>query len=367
MLTRLYIDNFRCFVNFEFRLGQRQLLLGANGSGKSSFLDALLLIRRFVSRGETLHDLEIWQQRTRWNEHYRQSWELEAVIGGATYDYAVILDASGSPLTSRVSSEIVKLGGRSIFEFVEGDVHLFNDRFEHTLSYPFDPRRSALATITERVDNRQLTRFQQWIRSLTGFRINPFHMRSEAQGEDSDPQPDLSNIASWYRGLTQQDQRQNQALHESLRGVIESFDYLQLDQAGSSRLLTAEFLDTSGKSVRYRFDELSEGQRCLICLYAILHFLLAKGSTVIIDEPDNFVSLREIQPWLMTATDLVGQGSGQLLLVSHHPEILNQWAPEYGVRFVRDGAGPVRVQEFHGDPESPLTPAEIVARGWENE
>jgi len=26
----------------------------------------------------------------------------------------------------------------------------------------------------------------------------------------------------------------------------------------------------------------------------ILHFLLAQGSTVILDEPDNFVSLREI-------------------------------------------------------------------------
>jgi predicted ATPase len=36
MLTRLYIDNFRCFVKFEYGPARTQLILGANGSGKSS-------------------------------------------------------------------------------------------------------------------------------------------------------------------------------------------------------------------------------------------------------------------------------------------------------------------------------------------
>jgi hypothetical protein len=112
---------------------------------------------------------------------------------------------------------------------------------------------------------------------------------------------------------------------------------------------------------------LSDGQRCLICLYTILHFVLAKGSTVILDEPDNFVSLREIQPWLMRASDMVEEGHGQIILISHHPELINQWAPGCGVQFVRDPLGPVRVEEFRGEPNSHLSPAELVARGWERE
>jgi ABC-type uncharacterized transport system ATPase subunit len=99
----------------------------------------------------------------------------------------------------------------------------------------------------------------------------------------------------------------------------------------------------------------------------ILHFLLAKGSTVILDEPDNFVSLREIQPWLMAVADAVEEGQGQILLISHHPEVLNQWAPRNGVQFVRDGIGPVRVEEFRGDPGNCLPPSELIARGWERE
>lgn len=154
---------------------------------------------------------------------------------------------------------------------------------------------------------------------------------------------------------------------ESLRGALDGFSFLQLEPVGENvRLLVAEFVDDHGRSTRFAFNELSDGQRCLICLYAILHFVLAKGCTVILDEPDNFISLREIQPWLMAASDAAEESGGQILIISHHPEIIDQWAAESGVRFVREGSGPVRVEVFHGDSDSALTPSELVARGWEH-
>jgi len=52
MLKRLYIDNFRCFVNFEYKPERKQLLLGANGSGKSSLLEVIRLLKRFLAGGE---------------------------------------------------------------------------------------------------------------------------------------------------------------------------------------------------------------------------------------------------------------------------------------------------------------------------
>jgi AAA15 family ATPase/GTPase len=54
MLTRIYIDNFKCFVNFEYKPAQRQLILGSNGAGKSSLLDALLFLRRIVELRQDL-------------------------------------------------------------------------------------------------------------------------------------------------------------------------------------------------------------------------------------------------------------------------------------------------------------------------
>jgi len=116
-----------------------------------------------------------------------------------------------------------------------------------------------------------------------------------------------------------------------------------------------------------RFMELSDGQRALILLYSVLHFLLQEGRTVFLDEPENYVALDEIQPWLLSAADVVDGGSGQLVLVSHHPEIFNQWAVSHGlVTEERDACGPVRIRKF-SPPATDLTPAETIARGWLNQ
>ncbi len=47
-IARLYIHNYRSFVNFELRPGQRSLLLGYNGTGKTSVLDVLDALRNLI-------------------------------------------------------------------------------------------------------------------------------------------------------------------------------------------------------------------------------------------------------------------------------------------------------------------------------
>ena len=367
MLTRVYVDNFRCFVNFEYKPGRRDLILGANGSGKTSLVDVLLLLRNFAADGAFAGPWILFQ-RTRWMEQARQTAELEFSLPEGRYRYRLVVEPWGEPPRPRVVSETVELDQRPIFEFLNGEVHLYNDRFEHKVTYEFDWFRGALATIIPRRDNAKLTRFKQAFANLLCFRINPFGMQSRAEMETPAPDAHLSNIASWYRHLVQTEPAQNAALLESLRDALDGFRYLQLEPAGENvRLLAAEFADDSGRPAKFYLHELSDGQRCLICLYTILQFLVAKGCTVLLDEPDNFLSVREIQPFLTALSDAVQDGTGQVLLISHHPEALNQWAPENGVRFFRDGVGPVRVVPFRGDPERCLSPSELIARGWERE
>jgi AAA15 family ATPase/GTPase len=66
MLTRLYIANFQCFVKSEFRPARTKLILGANGSGKSSLIDALLFLRRLAVAGQDIASFLLLEQRTRW-------------------------------------------------------------------------------------------------------------------------------------------------------------------------------------------------------------------------------------------------------------------------------------------------------------
>ena len=103
----------------------------------------------------------------------------------------------------------------------------------------------------------------------------------------------------------------------------------------------------------------------LIALYVLLHCAVTEDSTLLIDEPDNFIALSEIQPWLLKLLDRVDEHNAQVILVSHHPELLNQLAGQGGVLLDRPNGGETRVLAFSPPDDSGLMPSEIIARGWE--
>jgi predicted ATPase len=209
----------------------------------------------------------------------------------------------------------------------------------------------------------------QWLESIHCLQIDAYFDAMDETADSGESQPDfeLENLAGWYRYLLQAHPAENvnflAAMKEALDGFLELRFY---SSGGGAERLRAVFRASTNELVIYSLSELSDGQRCLLGLYMILHFLISKGHTVFIDEPDNFISLREIQPWLQAAEEAVEDHHGQLILISHHPEILNQWALRHGLRFFREDNGHVRTEKFKTDPKGNLQPSELIARGWEN-
>ncbi|MCC6264743.1 MAG: ATP-binding protein [Bryobacterales bacterium] len=369
MLTSVYIDNFACFVNFEFQPARKQLLYGANGSGKTKFCRAILSVQRLVLSGEKAEAVFPTFTLTRWQEGLpAQTFEIEAKLDERIYRYRLVVERWGTPPVARVQEESVACEGKPIFAFQDGEVQLFDDQFEAKVKFPFDRGRSALSTVVPGPDNQKLSRFLNWFTALWFFQIDPFRMTNEADTETSTPTTNLSNFASWYRHLAQDDPRGIGVFLDDLKESLDSFSDLNLKAfSANTRTLLSSFSKEGRPSLNFALSELSEGQRCLIGLYAILHFAIKRGQTVFLDEPDNFVALREIQPWLTAVEEALEEHSSQVFLISHHPEILNQWLPESGVRFKRENFGPARVTPYRHPKDTPLLPAEVVARGWDDE
>jgi ATPase subunit of ABC transporter with duplicated ATPase domains len=192
-------------------------------------------------------------------------------------------------------------------------------------------------------------------------------MNDNADSAEDHPDFEMGNIAGWYRHLLRTQPAENVRFLSAMREVFDTFQELRSYSSGDgAEQLRAVFGLATGKIVNYSLSELSDGQRYLLALYMILHFLIAKGHTVFIDEPDNFLALREIQPWLKDAEGAIEDHAGQLILVSHHPEILNQWAARHGLRFFREDNGRVRTERFRPDPKGDLLPSELIAREWED-
>ncbi|NET17056.1 MAG: AAA family ATPase [Okeania sp. SIO1H6] len=73
MLKKLYVNNFKCLVNFEIKFSNINLLLGANGSGKTTVFEVLHKLQKFIlgefeTTGKYYQVSEIFHQQdlTRW-------------------------------------------------------------------------------------------------------------------------------------------------------------------------------------------------------------------------------------------------------------------------------------------------------------
>ena len=111
------------------------------------------------------------------------------------------------------------------------------------------------------------------------------------------------------------------------------------------------------------FHQLSDGEKLLVALYMVRD-ALATGAvqTVLIDEPDNFVGLPELQPWVLAIRELLDEDH-QAILISHHPEVLNSAGEEAGRYLWRDNhTSPTRIGPLNV-PEG-LSAGEAVTRGW---
>ena len=362
VLTRVYIDNFRSFQNFEYFPERKQLLLGHNGSGKTSLLEALRSLKSFVNGGSNLFTQST---RTRWLDSSIQVFEIEARLSSKKFEYRLELGYAEATREQSVTLERLMVNGNTVFELAEGKVRFYPSAGE-SVAVPLQTNRSALPLSV--LSNDDVRHFVEWLSDhVHCFDIDPYpgQMDEAADNDDRDPQFELHNLAGWYRSLLTTYPDQNVRFLDSLKRCMEGFLTLKFSsQEDGVRKLRAEFTAPNRKRVSYSISELSEGQRCLISLYMILHFPVERGDTVFIDEPDNFIALREIQPWLLSAEEAVDEYNGQLILVSHHPETLNQWARLYGLRFFREQNGQSRVAKFSLD-ENDLQPSEVIARGWE--
>ncbi len=372
MIKKVYIDNYKSLVNFDFNPGPVQLILGANGAGKTSMFEALVALRGFLVEGGSIAEIFPPRTLTRWDLRSVQTFELTVERDGDEYTYRVEIEHDRFNTRARIKLERLTINGSHLYDFSVGEVQLYRDDFSVGPKFPAEWSRSGLFNVPSRHDNRKLSWFKSWMASLCCIQADTRQVRLLSDREESRPDRRLSNFASWFRHLQLEKPGAVHSLFESLKGVIEGFEGMITAQEGESlRALRVSLISNLGDgkvpaAVRYGLDELSDGQRMLIFLYTLSHCALEPGATLFIDDPVIHVAIREIQPWLTHAIDRADDIGSQLLLISHHPELIDYLAREKGIEFRREHNGPVRVLPYRDDPESGLPPSEQLARGWED-
>ncbi len=367
MITHLYATNFRCLVNFRTEFDSFGVLCGPNGAGKSSVFDALRLIRNLATGdcflgGEGERDITNLEF-TNWTSSTVQEFELGVTVEERVFEYVLHIEQVDGEKKPRIIRESATCNKKFLFERDLGGV-IFPKADGTQTGFPLDWRQAALASIQPAESRKEIEILQNAISSLLILRPNPRSVEKESRAEAKLPDLSMSNLISWYRSLAQE-QDWTDALRDSIQEVWPDFKSFRLVEMGSNvKALQLRFEGTNGsKSGEIYFHHLSDGEMALVGLYMV-KAALATGAvqTVLIDEPDNYVGLPELQPWVLSIRELLDEHH-QAIVISHHPEILNSAGEEYGRYLWRDNhTSPTRIGALKV-PEG-LSVGEAITRGW---
>lgn len=366
MLKRIYVNNYRCMVNFEINFDKINILIGPNGSGKSSLFDLLYNIQRFIVDNVSIADLFHKKDLTVWVNKLSQSFELDVHGENGLYTYKLMILHNTTNKRQRIELEELFLNGKPLFEYKEDKVCLYHDDHTISYSYPFNWNLSAFAIIETMRDNKKLEWFQNWIKCLFIINLQPKVMYSETAEDHNWLNPNGSNFASWYRYLSQEHQDKMFILTEKLRNIIPGFYAFRLEQKNKLQNLKVGFKDNNIKSkpVYFNLNQLSDGQRVMIILNTLILGSQDFGWVLFLDNPENYMSLAEIQPMLMKLRNACDKNLIQSVFISHHPELIDYFASKCGIWVEREPLGPTKIKSFQVNKENGLKISELIARGW---
>jgi len=371
MLKRIYIDNFRGLVNFEMNFDSINLFLGGNGSGKSTVFEVLRKIQTFVSGDEKVEGIFKSADCTRWQTLQLQRFELEIAGNGGSYKYEFAIRHNQEK--SHVEYERLWFNNQALLKSEEGGIKIFQDDYEEVVKTSLPSRLQLVGSLLYlfKLDSgsTKLDWFTKRMQRFIIVQIIPSLMLDGSEKEEIHLTSRMENFVSWYRYISQ-DQGKVAELINVLKDILDGFISFKFEQFSENyRALKLRFSTDKDRTkiIDYRFSELSDGQKVVIALYTILYCTESEDYTLCIDEPESFLALPEIQPWLIQLYDFCIDGKIQALLISHHPVLINYLlASPIGYWFERQSNAAARVKLISNEEteNSGLPISELIARGW---
>lgn len=360
MIQSLYVDNYKSLVNTKISFDRINILLGKSGAGKSTIFEVLGILRAFLMGEKRVTECFPAGALTKWQDVSVQTFELASEDGGRTYAYRLEIEhMQGRERWSRVKREVVLCDGHPIFRAEEGHAYLYNDMMKEGPEILTDWTISGVSLVHARNDNRLLQQFKKEIENIIVCAPNPLMMQERTEKEDRQPSLDFCNFSSFFKWLIQEKTECWMPFQEAIREIIPAFRGMNLSGDESSKRLQVKF-SVGEQEMTCGFDALSAGEKMLMALYLLTEYCATDGRYLFIDEPDNYVPLAEIRPWVERVNDLCGARM-QCVLVSHNRVVIDSLASGGGIWLERADYGATRVVD---PPESvaPLTVSEYIMR-----
>ncbi len=352
MITHLTGRGFKGLREFDIQPSKINVLIGANGTGKTNFADLIdffsLIARRGLSEafGEyggleqvrtrtprgayTMRfRLELGEDRDRGIKRVNYGFELSRaatvqikheVLDAIVYERVIHRDDKGS-LRSSTALEEVAIG----FERDGTTIKRWNDP-QNTI----DPQ-SVEALILDESGENELLLFSRYMRgarlisnyiaSWRVYNIEPGAVRRSNINDDQELRRNGENIVAYVARLLRKADKAEQLL-TALQEVVPYIGEIKPDRLLNLKTLRFTERDTR---VDFQLPEMSDGTIRLLGLFAVL-FQAVPPPIIVIEEPENALHLYAIQRFLQRVRDTATRrrNPSQIFLTTHSPIVLDE-------------------------------------------
>ncbi|HEV3002862.1 MAG TPA: AAA family ATPase [Pirellulales bacterium] len=327
MIDRLYVHNFRCFENFALDLAGRSsaLLIGRNGSGKSTVLHCLKLFQSICRGSGRVAGLISASDFTQHRTTQPMRFEVDLTLVSRRFNYSVSFEWPTGFREARILDEGLSVDGTPVFTRHQAQVQLANGP-----AFGLDWHILALPVINERPGQLAIREVKEFFATMVLMAPIPANMTGFSEGPSMELLHDAANYASCLRALLDHRPAAYSAFDSYVKTLIPDFSSIENPPRGEkgTQLKVTFEQQNPRRSLPLEFNALSDGEKCFF-LSAFVIASNAVGSPVFCmwDEPDNHLSLSEVGQFMTGLRKMTNQ-SGQFIATTHHPETIRKFSDE---------------------------------------
>lgn len=349
IISKLKVSGFRRLRDVRIELGPLCVLIGANGSGKSSVLDVLSLIAASAAKrmNETIMAMGGFSSVVT-RDGFQIAFSLDFAESGATrfqYSFDILRAGVGYRLGSELLIEspsepnapqipLMALHGEAGMESASGELQ--------ALKAPLIPGETALSQLPDVAKAASISGFRRSLASATLYRPPavgtnaPIRLPQKVQPAIV-PGPDAANLIPLLYTIRETDRARFDAIEDALRTAFPWFRRLELPPVGGGLLGLA--WREANHAEPFFAQDLSDGQLRFLSLVTLLQSP-EPPAVLLIDEPEE-----SMHPELLALlADLLREASErtQIIVATHSDRLVRFLKPEEVVVSDLDESGMAR-------------------------
>ena len=348
-LQSIDVDNFKSLVDFRLSLANFTCLIGLNGSGKSTVIQAIDFIAQCFKG-----DVSGWLAQRQWqpgdlNSKLLGKSNIKLGFRASQADMIFYWDGSFNRTSMRCTAEKLRFGDKSALTVSSG--HLWfgeasqSTKVSESTKIPFEYEGSILSQLKDEVLPEPLLTLKYFLQGIASLDLlAPHLLRKRATQSSGALGLGGERLSAFLHELSA---TQRQALGRQLKEVYPHLIELVTRslRAGWKELSVSEHF--GGKKVYTEARHINDG---MLRLMAILAEVLTDSQFLLFDEIENGINPELVEFLLNTLIN----AKQQILVTTHSPMILNYLDDEVarkGVQYLyRTAEGFTRAVPFFAIP-----------------